>query len=217
MWGAHGLVDKRNGYEESVRVPMIVHGPGIEKGVRLDARIRNLDLAPTCVDLAGVEAPAQFEGQSVLSLLQGKQSLSNWKQDDFVHEYYWEWAHPMTPTTFSIISGNYKYIQYHGIWDRNELYDLAKDPREMRNLINAPELAGVREQLRHELFERLQSSVGDRRVPYSMPENLGFVFRNAAGTPPADFPAEWELQPPVGRPKDPGDEPFPMRALGMIE
>ncbi|MCB2067612.1 MAG: sulfatase [Erythrobacter sp.] len=197
MWGAHGLVDKRNAYEESVRVPMIAWGPGIQHGVRSNARIRNLDLAPTFLALAGVQdRPAQFEGDNVVPLLTGQSTWADWPQDDFVYEYYWEWAYPMTPTTFSIVSGDYKLIWYHGIWDRNELYNLADDPHEMHNLIEAPELAEVRERLRHELFERLRSNSGDHRVPYSEVENRGFVFRNAQGTPPSAFPQEFELQPP---------------------
>ena len=198
MWGAHGLTDKRNAYEESVRVPMIAWGPGIPRGVRSEARIRNLDLAPTFLALAGITTrPEQFEGDNVVPLLTGQTRWADWRQDDFVYEYYWEWAFPMTPTTFSIVSGDYKYIWYHGVWDRNELYNLADDPHEMRNLINAPELAALRTRLRHDLFERLRSNAGDHRVPYSEVENRGFVFRNAEGTPPADFPDELELPPPA--------------------
>ena len=198
MWGAHGLVDKRNAYEESVRVPMIAYGPGIQQGVRSEARIRNLDLAPTFLAMAGVAAPKQMEGQSVLPLLEGKAKWADWKQDDFVYEYYWEWAYPMTPTTFSIVSGDYKFIQYHGIWDRNELYNLAQDPEEKHNLINDPALADVRTAMRKKLFDKLEASNGEHRVPYSEWENMGFPFRNVDGTPPAKFPEEFELKAPEG-------------------
>jgi len=197
MWGAHGLVDKRNAYEESVRVPMIAWGPGIAKGRRSDALIRNLDLAPTFLAMAGAAAPEQFEGQNVLPLLTGKTAWNDWPKDDFVYEYYWEWAYPMTPTTFSIVHDGYKYIQYHGIWDRDELYNLTNDPKEMNNLIDDPSLAERRADLRKRLYGRLASSEGDHRIPYSERENRGFVFRNAKGTPPADMPDEWKLEPPA--------------------
>lgn len=194
MWGAHGLVDKRNGYEESVRVPMVVSGPGIPKGVRSEARIRNLDLAPTFLAMAGVASPAQFEGQSALPLLQGKTKWADWKQDDFIYEYYWEWAYPMTPTTFAIVSGDWKYIQYHGIWDRNELYNLAKDPQETVNLISDPAYTELRSELRAKLHGRLTNSNGKHMVPYSEVENTGFVFRNVDGMPQAPFPSEVQLK-----------------------
>ena len=198
MWGAHGLTDKRNAYEESVRVPMIVWGAGIPQGVRSPARVRNLDLAPTFLDLAGIDAqPAQFEGASVLPVLTGETTWADFAQDDFVYEYYWEWAYPMTPTTFSIVSGDYKYIQYHGIWDRDELYNLENDPQEMHNLINDPALAQLRGSLRERLYARLESNEGDHRVPYSRRTNRGFNFRNAQGTPPSSFPPEFELEPPA--------------------
>lgn len=197
MWGSHGLTDKRNAYEESVRVPMIAYGPGIPAGVRSKALVRNLDLAPTFLAMAGVPAPKQFEGQNVLPLLQGKADWASWPKDDFVYEYYWEWAYPMTPTTFSIVHGTMKYIQYHGIWDRDELYDLSRDPAEMHNLIDAPELADVRKDLRHRLYQRLTSAEGKHSLPYSERVNRGFVFRNAQGSGQAPFPQDWQLTPPA--------------------
>jgi len=202
MWGAHGLTDKRTAYEESVRVPMIAYAPWLfPKGVRSDARIRNLDLAPTFLDMAGVKAPTQFEGHSVLPLLEGKVKWSDWPQDDFIYEYYWEAAFPMTPTTFSIVHGDMKYIAYHGVWDRDELYDLSKDPGEMNNLATDPALAKVRADLRARLFKNLTNKSGEHVVPYTERTELGFVFRNAEGAKQAEFPPEWQLTPPAnGKP-----------------
>ncbi|MBX3592863.1 MAG: sulfatase [Sphingomonas sp.] len=200
MWGAHGLVDKRNAYEESVRVPMIAYAPGlIPAGVRSPARIRNLDLAPTFLDFAGVKAPPQFEGHSVAPLLKGKVAWKDWPQDDFVYEYYWDWQYPMTPASFSIVRNDMKYIQYFGVWDIEELYDLKSDPKEMRNLIFDPAYVDVRVDLRHRLFEQLRSSAGAHNIPFTERSNRGFVFRSTNGTPPAQFPPEWELTPPAGK------------------
>lgn len=200
MWGAHGLVDKRNAYEESVRVPMIAYAPGrIPAGVRSEARVRNLDLAPTFLALAGVEAPPQFEGRSVLPLLEGKATWRDWPQQDFVYEYYWDWEYPMTPASFAIVRDNMKYIQYFGVYDTEELYDLAKDPREMNNLIAEPSLEPVRVDLRHRLFAQLAARDGTHALPFTERHNRGFVLRNSNGTPPAQFPPEWNVTAPAGK------------------
>jgi arylsulfatase A-like enzyme len=201
MWGAHGLVDKRNAYEESVRVPMIAYAPGrIPAGVRSDARVRNLDLAPTFLALAGIEAPPQFEGRSVLPLLEGKVKWADYPQQDFVYEYYWDWEYPMTPASFAIVRDNMKYIQYFGVYDTEELYDLAKDPREMNNLIADPAREAVRVDLRHRLFTQLAARDGSHALPFTERLYRGYVFRNANGTPPAQFPPEWNVTPPAGKP-----------------
>lgn len=205
MWGAHGLVDKRSAYEESVRVPLIAYAPGrIPAGVRSEARVRNLDLAPTFLALAGQSAPKQFEGRNVLPLLQGQTQWRDWPQDDFVYEYYWDWEYPMTPATFSIVRDNMKYIQYFGVYDTEELYDLAKDPREMNNLINDPALESVRVDLRHRLYTQLAARDGAHALPFTERTSRGFVLRNAKGSAPAQFPPEWNLTPPAGQ-----DFPFP--------
>jgi arylsulfatase A-like enzyme len=200
MWGAHGLVDKRNAYEESVRVPMIAYAPGrIPAGVRSEARVRNLDLAPTFLDLAGIKPPPQFEGRSVLPLLEGKTRWKDWPQDDFVYEYYWDWEYPMTPASFSIVRDDKKYIQYFGVYDTEELYDLKQDPREMRNLIDDPALEKVRIDLRHRLFAQLAARDGSHSLPFTERSYRGWVLRNAKGTREAEFPKEWQLTPPAGK------------------
>lgn len=61
--GDHGLIDKRNAYEGSVRIPMVVYAPGlVPAGVTSPGRVRNLDFAPTFLDVAHVAQPPQFEG-----------------------------------------------------------------------------------------------------------------------------------------------------------
>ena len=70
LFGEHGLIDKRNAYEESMRVPLIVWGPGVvdEPGERM-ALVANLDVAPTVLAAAGLPAPAQFSGRNFLPLI----------------------------------------------------------------------------------------------------------------------------------------------------
>ncbi|MFZ2994815.1 sulfatase [Sphingobium sp.] len=196
MIGEHGLIDKRNAYEPSVRVPMVVWAPGmLPKGVTNTAVVRNLDLAPTFLDIAHVAKPAQMEGKSFLPVAEGKIDEKTWNPGDFVYEYYWEWSFPQTPTTFAIERDRVKYIQYHGVWDLEELYDLKTDPDEMHNLIEDPQWLETKITLRKALFDQLGNSKGQHVVPYTRKTSSGLVHRNIDGTHAADFPADWYVKP----------------------
>jgi arylsulfatase A-like enzyme len=191
LLGDHGLIDKRNAYEPSVRVPMIAYAPGLlPRGVENLVRVRNLDLAPTFLDVAKVPPPAQFEGKSVLPVARGELKPETWAED-FVYEYYWEWTFPHTPTTFAIQHGDMKYIQYHGVWDIEELYDVAKDPGEMHNLIDDPGHLRVKVDLRRRLYAALAARDGRHMVPYTERHSAGVVYRDKDGSGAAPFPPEW--------------------------
>jgi arylsulfatase A-like enzyme len=196
MYGDHGLIDKRAAYEPSIRVPMLVYAPGLlPRGSVNNAVIRNLDLAPTFLDVAGVSPPKQMEGESFLPVAQGKKTSEEWNKRDFVYEYYWEWAFPHTPTTFAIERDRIKYIQYQGVWDTEELYDLQKDPKEMNNLIGDPAYLEQKIALRSGLYQALANAQGGHVVPFTERFSSGQVLRNANGAPAAEFPPEWRVEP----------------------
>jgi N-acetylglucosamine-6-sulfatase len=158
LLGEHGLIDKRNAYEESIRVPMLAMAPGwIPAGTTIDALVRNIDVAPTLLDLADAESSVDMDGDSFLSLLTGEASGA---EREFLYEYYWEPAFPHTPTTFALRGDRFKYIYYHGVWDLNELYDLQNDPEERTNLIEIPEYQRVAAEMRDRLFDRLEETDG---------------------------------------------------------
>ena len=192
LFGEHGLIDKRNAYEPSVRVPMVVYGPGrIPAGSVVESRVRNLDLAPTFVDFAGGAAAPQFEGRSIKPLLTGAVSDADWRSDAFVYEYYWEWTFPQTPTSFAITIDEIKYIQYHGLWDLEELYDLKDDPHEHRNLIDDPRYQTEVVERRRRLYEALADGRGERAVPFSEKRSPGLGLRSRRGSTAAPFPEQW--------------------------
>lgn len=194
--GEHGLIDKRNAYEASVKVPLLVWEPGtVPAGAVNKGQIRNLDFAPTFLDAAGVAAPPQFEGKSALGLWDGKVAQADWKPQDFVYEYYWEYNFPMTPGTFAIRRGDLKYIQYYGVYDTDELYDLAKDPDEMDNRINDPAYLAAKIELRNALYAQLANRDGKHVIPYGKRQSKGSVRRNRAGTGAAPFPDQWLVGP----------------------
>lgn len=194
--GDHGLIDKRNAYQPSVQVPMLVYEPGVvPAGVVNPGRIRNLDFAPTFLSLAGVDLPPQFEGRNAWPLMNGAIPPEQWQPDDFIYEYYWEWSFPMTPGTFAIVRDNLKYIQYYGVYDTEELYDLANDPEEMHNLIDDPEHLADKVALRQALFEQLTDRDGRHVIPYTRRYSRGSVRRMEGGTHAADFPRDWYVAP----------------------
>ncbi len=194
--GEHGLIDKRNAYEASVRVPLVISAPGMmPKGETNETRVRNLDMAPTFLDLAGVQPPEHFEGKSFLPVASNQMTREEWGEPDFVYEYYWEWSFPMTPTTFAIQRGPLKYIQYHGIWDIEELYDVDKDPNEKHNLINDPKYFDKVVELRASLYEHLENNSGEHDVPYTARMAEGLNLRDKDGPKAAPFPPHWKVEP----------------------
>ena len=159
LFGEHGLIDKRNAYEESMRVPLLMWAPSVIKpNSVLEQMILNIDLAPTFLDLAGIKTkPVHMQGNSFLPLLRGQQIP--WRNKVF-YEYYWESSFPQTPTIFAVRSDRYKYIFNYGVWDINELYDLQQDPNEMNNLIRNKEMDTVGVELRKQLFDWLEQTKG---------------------------------------------------------
>lgn len=158
--GEHGFYDKRDAFEESIRVPMLAYGPGLIKpGTRVVEMVQNIDVAPTILEACGVDAPAsaKMDGRSFLPLLRGEQIA--WR-DHILYEYHWEWNFPATPTTLAIRTDRYKYIFYHGVWDHNGFHDLQSDPHERHNLISVPAYQEQIGQLKKQLFDELGASGG---------------------------------------------------------
>jgi N-acetylglucosamine-6-sulfatase len=158
--GEHGFYDKRDAFEVSIRVPMLAYAPGlIPPGTTIPHLVQNIDVAPTLLEVAGRPRPKTppMDGQSFLPLLTGKSVP--WR-DHILYEYHWEWNFPATPTTLAIRTDRYKYIYYHGLWDRNGFYDLHSDPHERHNLIAVPAFQEKIQALRSQLFEELDSSGG---------------------------------------------------------
>jgi N-acetylglucosamine-6-sulfatase len=174
LLGEHGLIDKRHAYEESMRVPLLVYAPDfIAPGSRVTSLVRNIDIAPTILELAGVQAGHDMDGRSFLPALRGEPLPDD---GEFLYEYFWEYAFPHTPTTFALRGDRYKYIFYHGVWDLQELYDLQADPMERFNLVHVPEHGARVEAMRSRLFDRLEEadamSIPMRRGTWQAAERL---------------------------------------------
>lgn len=129
--GEHGWFDKRWMYEESFRTPLIAMLPSvIESGTTINAKISNVDIAPTLLDLAGVEVPSDMQGKSFLSTLKGSKKEVN---KVLYYHYYEKGEHAVSPH-FGVRNDRYKLIRYYGLKDGWEFFDLRKDPNELNNI-----------------------------------------------------------------------------------
>jgi N-acetylglucosamine-6-sulfatase len=191
-FGEHGLIDKRTAYEESIRTPMLARCPELAKGGQTAKQVvANIDILPTMLEAGGLEPLKGLPGQSLLPLMRGEKPA--WR-DSLLYEYYWERNYPQTPTMFALRGDRYKYIHYYGIWDSDELYDLAEDPQETRNLIYRPEIQPIIRDMNRKLFETLEQTGGMSITLYpdrGAQQNL----RDPRGSKAADFPPELVRKP----------------------
>lgn len=196
QFGEHGLTDKRTAYEASIRVPLIASGPGFDKGRVVEDVVANIDIAPTLLEAAGVKTPKWYDGSSFYSLAHGVKPEKE-RSKSFVYEYFWEYNFPYTPTTLAVRNDTFKYIQYYGLWDTEELYNLKDDPEEKHNLINSQDenIIKTKIALRKELFEKLKDKNGDNVIPYNERRSEGVTQRhNPEGKKSADFPDHWLVE-----------------------
>ncbi|MDX1672438.1 MAG: sulfatase [Balneolaceae bacterium] len=157
-FGEHGLIDKRHAYEESIRVPLLAYAPGyINSGTDIRSIVQNIDIAPTIMEIAGLSYPKSMDGLSFAGLLEGRNIP--WR-DKLYYEYFWEKGFPQTPTVHAVRTDSFKYIRYYGIWDINELYNLAEDPWEMNNLIREEQYLDLQERLNRSIFDWLKRTDG---------------------------------------------------------
>lgn len=165
--GEHGRVDKRTMYEESIRIPLLVRHPAIARpGLVVSNVVLSLDLAPSIVEIAGARPLPGIEGRSWVPLAHGRKP--RWR-DAFLYEYNYEPQFPYTPNVRGIRTAEWKLIRYphgDGSPDRftGELYHLATDPHEQRNLWHDPAHAAQRRRLERDL-RRLSRRIGPDSMP----------------------------------------------------
>jgi N-acetylglucosamine-6-sulfatase len=194
MFGEHGLIDKRVAYETSMRVPMLVQCPALIKGgTVLDQMVANIDVGPTVMEAMGLETPPHMDGTSFLPLARGENIP--WREH-FLYVYYWEKNFPQTPTTFALRT--HKYITYYGLWDADELYDLAADPDEAKNLLYDPAHAKTARAMENRLYG-LMAELGGMEIPLNQPKGgaNNKRLRSRGGDSAADFPQPFVIEEPL--------------------
>ena len=154
--GEHMLGDKRSAYDESLRVPMLVRYPKlVPKGKVQDEMVLNIDVAPTFLELAGVSVPKEMQGNSWSPLLSGKKT--EWRQS-FLAEYFYEQGFVGTPTLTAVRTRDAKLIKYLGHDEWTELFDLANDPYETKNLVADPKHKRLLEQMQAEYDRQVKAT-----------------------------------------------------------
>ena len=152
---------KRSCHEASIRIPMVIHGPGFNRGQVMDELVDLLDLPPTLLEAAGADVPEEMRGQPLQQLLADSK---DWKKDIFVQTseagvgrvlrtHRWKYALKAPHLEWSMGES--------GLYHEAFLYDLENDPHERENLIDDPAFSKVRKELRAALLERM-NTIGER-------------------------------------------------------
>jgi len=156
--GENGWFDKRWIYEESMRMPLIVHWPeGIEAESVNDQLVQNLDLAPSILDLAGAEVPENMQGRSLVPLLKGEKP-DEWREGLYYHYYEGPPKVHKVAKHYGLRTDRYTLAHFYEN-DEWELFDLREDPEQLQSVYDDPEYAEVQARLRQQLAE-LRSSYG---------------------------------------------------------
>lgn len=157
--GEHGWFDKRFIYDESFKTPLLVAWPGkVAAGSKSDELVQNLDFAQTFLEIAGVEAPADMQGESIVPVLTG--NLEKWNRDAVYYHYYEYPAEHMVNRHYAVVTKDYKLIHYYYAADEWELIDRKKDPMELKNVYDDPAYAEIRAEL-HQKLDELRTKYKD--------------------------------------------------------
>ena len=140
--GSHGLMGKQNVYDHSVRVPLIMSGPGIPRGSRRDGYVYLLDIFPTLAELCGIKAPSSVEGKSFAGMF----TDSAYRTRETLYFAYCDLIRGVKDSGF-------KLIEYRRHANATQLFNLAENPGETVNLADNPGYASILENLRRLMFQ----------------------------------------------------------------
>lgn len=149
--GEHGWFDKRWIFEESLRTALLARWPGVVNSGSVNKNMVSiLDLAETFLDVSGQVIPANMQGRSLVPLLKG-QTPADWRKSLYYHYYEHPGPHKVH-RHYGVVTPRYKLIYFYepdaNYW---ELFDLQKDPKEMRSVYDQSDYAAVQTELHAEL------------------------------------------------------------------
>jgi arylsulfatase A-like enzyme len=142
--GQHGLLGKQNLYEHSIHIPLIMKGPGLPSGVRLNKLGCQMDIYPTLCELAGNSVPETVEGRSMLTQLNEQQHEGR----QYVYAVYKNHQRMVKDERWKLI----RYLRSGDSGtNRTQLFDMQHDPWEMQDLSEEPAMQGHLIRLENEL------------------------------------------------------------------
>jgi arylsulfatase len=168
MLGDHGIYLKGPYfYEPAIRIPLIIRWPKTYRaGLKVDALVEMVDLAPTLLEAAGIPAPTGMQGRSLGPLLRGEKTEH---RTSIYSEFYdSNFRYNPPPMATCVRTNRHKLAYYHGL-DIGELYDLEQDPGEFVNLWSEPRARDAKESMLVELAARMTDTVDplpDRNAPW---------------------------------------------------
>ncbi|MBL8890380.1 MAG: sulfatase-like hydrolase/transferase [Planctomycetaceae bacterium] len=141
--GEHGWYDKRWMFEESLRMPLIVRWPGrIPAGSRSNAMVQNIDYAPTFLQAAGIEVPAQVQGRSLLPVFEAQGAVPAGWRDAIYYAYYENDSVHEVAVHDGVRTDRYKLMFFQRTNEWN-LFDLEHDPQEMNSVHDDPQYQAI--------------------------------------------------------------------------
>jgi len=153
--GEHGWYDKRWMFEESLSMPFLVRWPGVVKpGTRSDTMIQNIDYAPTFMEIAGVPIPETVQGKSLVPVLKAAGAEPEGWRKGIYYFYSGEETHQVAAHD-GVRSKRYKLMFFPDTREWN-LFDLEKDPHEMKSVQDNPEYAAALTSMK-QLYQKLRS------------------------------------------------------------
>jgi len=163
LWGEHRLGGKIWPYQESTHVPLIVRTPWTTTAHRNNKPVLNIDLAPTITALAGVKPGLPVDGRSFVPFLHGEQTP--WRHDFLVEYLGQDMLHKGGPPPYVAVQNRrHLFIEYRNGW--RELYNLKKDPWELKNVAGdarTKPLQTTLSQILHRLYDAPPIPVPSRR------------------------------------------------------
>lgn len=172
-------------YDNSVRVPLIVYDPRIDNHQDIDQMALNIDVPATIADLANAPAPANWHGKSLMPIVTGKASTMD--RDTVLIEHLWEFEH--IPPSEGVRTADWKYFRYVNDKSSEELYNLNKDPREIKNLASSKKYSALLKELRRKTDE-LTTTFGDASTAGPLELTVEYI-RKPAMVSVIDFTPEF--------------------------
>ena len=155
LFGDHRLIGKTAAYEGSIKVPLLMRGPGIPEHQSRDQLVNNLDVTATIVDLAGAKPGVPLDGKSLVPLF--TDAGAGWRSALLVESPATRFD-KKTNRYAGVRTATKKYVRYEGGFE--ELFDLASDPYELKNEVGSSVHAADLSTLRG-IHDRLKSCAGE--------------------------------------------------------